>query len=49
MALDSIVVEDIEVHRMVTEVFQLVRPLWELTSEPLRSRVLERQRKMSGG
>jgi 2-polyprenyl-6-methoxyphenol hydroxylase-like FAD-dependent oxidoreductase len=48
-ALDAIVAEDIEVQRVVTEVFQLVRPLWELTNEPLRSRVLERQKKMSGG
>jgi 2-polyprenyl-6-methoxyphenol hydroxylase-like FAD-dependent oxidoreductase len=48
-ALDSIVAEDIEVHRMVTEVAQLVRPLWDLTSEPLRSRVLARQLQLAAG
>ena len=44
-ALDSLAAEDIEVQKIVNEVFQLVRPVWELTSEPLRSRVLERQQK----
>ena len=47
-ALDALSAEDIEVQRIVNEVFQLVRPVWELTSEPLRSRVLERQQKMAG-
>jgi hypothetical protein len=30
------------VHRIVTEVFQLARPLSDLMSEPLRARVLAR-------
>jgi 2-polyprenyl-6-methoxyphenol hydroxylase-like FAD-dependent oxidoreductase len=42
-ALDSIVAEDPAVHRLLVEVFQLARPLWELTSDPLRSRVIARQ------
>jgi hypothetical protein len=42
-ALDSIVAEDPAVHRILVEVFQLARPLWELTSDPLRSRVIARQ------
>jgi 2-polyprenyl-6-methoxyphenol hydroxylase-like FAD-dependent oxidoreductase len=46
-ALDSTVAEDLEVHRMLVEVFQLARPLWDLTSEPLRSRVLARQEEMA--
>jgi len=46
-ALDSIVAEDIEVHRLVNEVAQLARPLWDLTSEPLRTRVLERQAQLA--
>jgi 2-polyprenyl-6-methoxyphenol hydroxylase-like FAD-dependent oxidoreductase len=45
-ALDSIVKEDPAVHRIVVEVFQLARPLWDLTSEPLRSRVLTRQEEL---
>jgi len=47
-ALDALSAEDIQVQKIVNEVFQLVRPLWELTNEPLRSRVLERQQKMAG-
>ena len=46
-ALDSIVAEDPEVHRLLTEVFQLARPLWDLTAEPLRSRVLARQKELA--
>jgi 2-polyprenyl-6-methoxyphenol hydroxylase-like FAD-dependent oxidoreductase len=42
-ALDSLVAEDPAVHRLLVEVFQLARPLWELTSDPLRSRVIARQ------
>jgi len=41
-ALDSLVVEDVNVHRLVTEVFQLARPLSDLMSDPLRARVLAR-------
>ncbi len=46
-ALDSIVAEDAEVHRLLVEVLQLARPVWDLTAEPLRSRVLERQQKLA--
>jgi 2-polyprenyl-6-methoxyphenol hydroxylase-like FAD-dependent oxidoreductase len=46
-ALDSIVTDDAEVHRLLVEVFQLARPLWDLTSEPLRSRVLARQEELA--
>jgi 2-polyprenyl-6-methoxyphenol hydroxylase-like FAD-dependent oxidoreductase len=47
-ALDSIVTEDPAVHRLLVEVFQLARPLWDLTAEPLRSRVLARQEELAG-
>jgi 2-polyprenyl-6-methoxyphenol hydroxylase-like FAD-dependent oxidoreductase len=46
-ALDSIVAEDPEVHRLVAEVLQLARPLWDLTAEPLRSRILSRQEELA--
>ena len=46
-ALDSLVTEDPAVHRILVEVFQLARPLWELTSEPLLSRVLARQEELA--
>jgi 2-polyprenyl-6-methoxyphenol hydroxylase-like FAD-dependent oxidoreductase len=41
-ALDALAAEDLDVHRLVTEVFQLARPLSALSGEPLRSRVLEK-------
>jgi hypothetical protein len=41
-ALDQLQVEDVEVQRLVMEVFQLTRPLAALQEEPLRSRVLAR-------
>jgi 2-polyprenyl-6-methoxyphenol hydroxylase-like FAD-dependent oxidoreductase len=41
-ALDSLQVEDAEVCQLVTEVFQLLRPLSDLQKEPLRGRVLTR-------
>ena len=44
-ALDALTAEDPEVHRMVFEVFGLVRPLSALTSEPLLSRVLAFQQR----
>jgi 2-polyprenyl-6-methoxyphenol hydroxylase-like FAD-dependent oxidoreductase len=47
-ALDSIVSEDPAVHRLLVEVFQLARPLWDLTAEPLRGRVLARQEELAG-
>ncbi len=43
-ALDSLQAEDINVQRLITEVFQLCRPLSALREEPLLSRVLERMR-----
>jgi 2-polyprenyl-6-methoxyphenol hydroxylase-like FAD-dependent oxidoreductase len=44
-ALDALAAEDMEVHRLIFEVFGLSKPLSALSAEPLRSRVLERQRK----
>jgi hypothetical protein len=44
-ALDALAAEDVEVHRLIIEVFQLAKPLSALSAEPLRSRVLEQQRK----
>ena len=46
-ALDALVGDDVEVHRLVMDVFNLVKPLSTLSEEPLRSGVLARQR--SGG
>ncbi len=42
MGLDSLVAEDIEVQRLMTEVFQLTKPMSVLVEEPLRSRVMAR-------
>jgi 2-polyprenyl-6-methoxyphenol hydroxylase-like FAD-dependent oxidoreductase len=41
-ALDSLQAEDIDVQRLVTEVFQLSKPLSALREEPLLSRILAR-------
>lgn len=41
-ALDSLQAEDIEVQRLVTEVFQLTKPISALREEPLLSRILTR-------
>lgn len=41
-ALDSLQAEDIEVQRLVTEVFQLTKPIAALREEPLLSRILAR-------
>jgi 2-polyprenyl-6-methoxyphenol hydroxylase-like FAD-dependent oxidoreductase len=46
--LDALQVEEIEVQRTLTEVFQLMKPLSALWDEPLRNRVLARLQKMSG-
>jgi hypothetical protein len=46
-ALDTLMAEDIKVQRLVTEVFQLAKPLSCLREEPLRSRVVERQQKLA--
>jgi hypothetical protein len=37
--VDALTAEDIEVHRLLTEVFNLAKPLSALWEEPLRSRV----------
>jgi 2-polyprenyl-6-methoxyphenol hydroxylase-like FAD-dependent oxidoreductase len=47
-ALDEIQAEDIEIQRIVLEVFQLVKPLAALWSDPLRERVLARLQRSSG-
>jgi hypothetical protein len=41
-ALDKLQLEDLQVRRLVTEVYQLLRPLSVLQEEPVRSRVLAR-------
>jgi flavin-dependent dehydrogenase len=41
-ALDSLQAEDIDVQRLVTEVFQLSKPISALREEPLLSRILAR-------
>ena len=46
-ALDALTVKDIEVHRLVIEVFHLVKPLSALREEPLRSRVLAQQQQQA--
>jgi 2-polyprenyl-6-methoxyphenol hydroxylase-like FAD-dependent oxidoreductase len=43
-ALDALTAEDVEVYRLMIDVFNLVKPLSALYEEPLRSRVLARQR-----
>jgi flavin-dependent dehydrogenase len=45
-ALDSLQAEDIDVQRLVTEVFQLTRPLSALREEPLLGRILARLQQM---
>jgi 2-polyprenyl-6-methoxyphenol hydroxylase-like FAD-dependent oxidoreductase len=44
LGLNEIAVEDIEVARILAEVFQLVRPMTELDAEPLLSRGRERMK-----
>jgi len=44
-ALDALAGEDPEVQRLISEVFQLARPLSAISEEPLRTRVLAQQRK----
>jgi 2-polyprenyl-6-methoxyphenol hydroxylase-like FAD-dependent oxidoreductase len=44
-ALDALTAEDVEVQRLIFEVFNLVKPLSALHEEPLRSRALARQQK----
>lgn len=47
-ALDALTAEDVEVYRLLFEVFHLVKPLSALHEEPLRSRVLARQQQQGG-
>jgi hypothetical protein len=47
VALDALQVEDIEVQRLLTEVFQLMKPLAALWDEPIRNRVLARLQRPS--
>jgi 2-polyprenyl-6-methoxyphenol hydroxylase-like FAD-dependent oxidoreductase len=46
-ALDTLVAEDVEVQQLVTEVFQLAKPLSCLREEPLQSRVVERLQQLA--
>jgi 2-polyprenyl-6-methoxyphenol hydroxylase-like FAD-dependent oxidoreductase len=46
-AVDALTREDVEVHRLLTEVLQLAKPMSVLHEEPLRSRVLEQLRKQA--
>ena len=43
--LDALTAEDIEVQKILSDVFNLVRPPSVLWDEPLRSRVYERMAK----
>src|SRR5262249_33677935 len=45
MALEGLCADDMEVHVLLTEVFNLVKPLSVLSEEPLRSRVLAQLQK----
>jgi 2-polyprenyl-6-methoxyphenol hydroxylase-like FAD-dependent oxidoreductase len=42
-ALNELAEEDLEVHRLLTEVFHLAKPMSALMQEPLRSRVVRQQ------
>ena len=44
-ALDALTADDVEVHRLVVNVLNLVKPLSALNEEPLRSRVVAQQQK----
>ena len=46
-AFDALTVEDIAVHRLVTAVFHLGKPLSAVHEEPLRSRVLAQQQQQA--
>jgi 2-polyprenyl-6-methoxyphenol hydroxylase-like FAD-dependent oxidoreductase len=43
--LDALTAEDVEVHRLLVDVFNLAKPLSSLREEPLRSRVEAQQQK----
>jgi hypothetical protein len=42
-AMDALTAEDVEVHRLMVDVFNLLKPLSALHDEPWRSLVLARQ------
>ena len=46
-AVDALTAEDVEVHRQMVEVLQMMKPLSALREESLRSRVLEQLRKQA--
>lgn len=48
-ALEALSAEDVEVHILMTKVFNLAEPLSALNAEPLRSRVLKRMQKHNDG
>jgi hypothetical protein len=45
LTLDALTAEDVEIHRIMAEVFGLARPLSALLEEPVRGRVLARMNK----
>jgi 2-polyprenyl-6-methoxyphenol hydroxylase-like FAD-dependent oxidoreductase len=47
-ALDALTADDVEVYRLLVDVFHLVKPLSALHEEPLRSRVVARQQNQGG-
>jgi hypothetical protein len=49
MALEALYAEDVQVHILVMEVFNLAKPLAALRAEPLRSRVTAQIGKQSVG
>jgi 2-polyprenyl-6-methoxyphenol hydroxylase-like FAD-dependent oxidoreductase len=49
MALEALSAEDVKVQTLVAEVLNLVRPLSDLSAEPLRTRVMEQQSKRTNG
>lgn len=46
-ALNALAAEDMEVHKLLGEVFHLAKPLSVLMEEPLRSRVVAQQQKQA--
>jgi len=46
-AVDALTTEDVEVHRLMVEVLNLMKPLSALREEPLRNRALEQLRKQA--
>ena len=48
-ALEALAIEDLDVRRLIVEVFQLAHPLTALFNEPLLSRVLAQMMKSASG